>query len=145
VTEAPDTTNLTQLAFRVTRDLADAGAGEQQWRLESLQMVNWGGFEGHHTVTYHAESTLVSGGSGTGKSTMLDAYTALMMSSKVPFNGASNDAGGGRARDEAGGQRTLLTYLRARSATPTRVAETSPPTCSEGRAAPPGVRWPVRS
>jgi hypothetical protein len=25
---------------------------------------------------------------------------ALMMSSKVPFNGASNDAGSGRARDE---------------------------------------------
>jgi uncharacterized protein YPO0396 len=88
--------------------------GEPQWRLESLQMVNWGGFEGHHTVTYHPESTLVSGGSGTGKSTMLDAYTALMMSSKVPFNGASNDAGTGRARDESGGQRTLLTYLRGK-------------------------------
>jgi uncharacterized protein YPO0396 len=114
VTETPDTTNLTQLAHRVTRDLADTGASEPQWRLESLQMVNWGGFEGHHTVTYHAESTLVSGGSGTGKSTMLDAYTALMMSSKVPFNGASNDAGSGRARDEAGGQRTLLTYLRGK-------------------------------
>jgi uncharacterized protein YPO0396 len=113
VTEAPDT-NLMQLAFRATRAFADPVAGEPQWRLESLQMVNWGGFEGHHTVTYHAESTLVSGGSGTGKSTMLDAYTALMMSSKVPFNGASNDAGSGRARDEAGGQRTLLTYLRGK-------------------------------
>lgn len=87
---------------------------EPQWRLESLQMVNWGGFEGHHKVDYHPESTLVSGGSGTGKSTMLDAYTALIMPWKVPFNGASNDAGSGRARDEAGGQRTLLTYLRGK-------------------------------
>jgi uncharacterized protein YPO0396 len=87
---------------------------EPQWRLESLQMVNWGGFEGHHEIGYHPESTLVSGGSGTGKSTMLDAYTALIMPWKVPFNGASNDAGSGRARDEAGGQRTLLTYLRGK-------------------------------
>ncbi len=87
---------------------------EPQWRLESLQMVNWGGFEGHHKVEYHPESTLVSGGSGTGKSTMLDAYTALVMPWKVPFNGASNDSGSGRARDEAGGQRTLLTYLRGK-------------------------------
>lgn len=77
-------------------------------------MVNWGGFEGHHKVEYHPESTLVSGGSGTGKSTMLDAYTALVMPWNVAFNGASNDAGSGRARDEAGGQRTLLTYLRGK-------------------------------
>lgn len=87
---------------------------EPQWRLESLQMVNWGGFEGHRKVDFHAGSTLLSGGSGTGKSTLLDAYTALMMPWKVPFNGASNDAGAGRARDEAGGQRTLLTYLRGK-------------------------------
>ncbi|HET7325774.1 MAG TPA: ATP-binding protein [Nocardioidaceae bacterium] len=90
------------------------GGVEPQWRLESLQMVNWGGFDGHHRVDYHPESTLVSGGSGTGKSTMLDAYTALVMPWKVPFNGASNDSGSGRARDEAGGQRTLLTYLRGK-------------------------------
>jgi uncharacterized protein YPO0396 len=87
---------------------------EPQWRMESLQMVNWGGFQGHHKVEYHPESTLVSGGSGTGKSTMLDAYTALVMPWNVAFNGASNDAGSGRARDEAGGQRTLLTYLRGK-------------------------------
>jgi uncharacterized protein YPO0396 len=114
VTEALDTTNFTQPTPDATGNLADAAAGQPEWRLESLQMANWGGFEGHHTVVYHPESTLVSGGSGTGKSTMLDAYTALMMSSKVPFNGASNDAGSGRARDEAGGQRTLLTYLRGK-------------------------------
>src|SRR5690349_14779641 len=66
---------------------------DQQWRLESLQMVNWGGFNGHHKIEYHPESTLISGGSGTGKSTMLDAYTALVMPWKVPFNGASNDSG----------------------------------------------------
>lgn len=85
-----------------------------QWKLESLQVINWGGFEGPHTLPFHPNATMLSGGSGTGKSTLLDAYTALMMPSSVAFNGASNDAGTGRARNEAGGQRTLLTYLRGK-------------------------------
>lgn len=82
-----------------------------QWRLETLQLVNWGGFEGRHSVTFAPGSTLISGGSGTGKSTVLDAYLALMMPSDTPFNGASNDAGG-RARSQE--QRNLLTYLRGK-------------------------------
>ena len=94
------------------RDTADPTA--TQWKLESLQVINWGGFEGHHTLPFHPDATMLSGGSGTGKSTLLDAYTALMMPSSVAFNGASNDAGTGRARNEAGGQRTLLTYLRGK-------------------------------
>lgn len=85
-----------------------------QWKLESLQVINWGGFEGHHALPFHPDATMISGGSGTGKSTLMDAYTALMMPSSVAFNGASNDAGSGRARNEAGGQRTLLTYLRGK-------------------------------
>lgn len=85
--------------------------GHAQWRLESLQMINWGGFEGPHEVRFGPGSTLISGGSGTGKSTVLDAYLALMMPSDTPFNGASNDAGG-RARSQE--QRNLLTYLRGK-------------------------------
>ncbi|GAA5036301.1 ATP-binding protein [Actinopolymorpha pittospori] len=104
-------------------DLVTSGAGRvgdaadpaaTQWKMESLQVINWGGFEGHHTLPFHPDATMLSGGSGTGKSTLLDAYTALMMPSSVAFNGASNDAGTGRARNEAGGQRTLLTYLRGK-------------------------------
>ena len=91
-----------------------AADGTAQWRLETLQVVNWGGFEGYHRVPFHPDATLLSGGSGTGKSTLLDAYTALMMPSSVAFNGASNDSGTGRARNESGGQRTLLTYLRGK-------------------------------
>ena len=93
-------------------DASDPAA--TQWKLESLQVINWGGFEGHHTLPFHPDATMLSGGSGTGKSTLLDAYTALMMPSSVAFNGASNSAGTGRARNEAGGQRTLLTYLRGK-------------------------------
>ena len=60
--------------------------------------MNWGGFHGHHEVEVSRGATLISGASGTGKSTLLDAYLALMMPSTVPFNGASNDATSGRAR-----------------------------------------------
>lgn len=111
----PDTDATTETAPGAGRS-ADPSvpAATTQWRLETLQVVNWGGFEGHHQVPFHPDATLLSGGSGTGKSTLLDAYTALMMPSSVAFNGASNDSGTGRARNEAGGQRTLLTYLRGK-------------------------------
>ncbi|MDQ8040864.1 ATP-binding protein [Cellulosimicrobium sp. XJ-DQ-B-000] len=83
-----------------------------QWRIEALQMVNWGGFHGRREVRFSTGSTLLSGASGSGKSTVLDAYIALMMPSDTPFNGASNDAGGGRARSSE--QRNLLSYLRGK-------------------------------
>jgi uncharacterized protein YPO0396 len=84
---------------------------DAQWRVEALQMVNWGGFHGRNGVPFSPGSTLLSGASGTGKSTVLDAYIALMMPSDTPFNGASNEAGG-RARSAE--QRNLLTYLRGK-------------------------------
>src|SRR5216117_2080650 len=90
----------------------DAGPAAQQWRAESLQVVNWGGFEGHHTVCIAESATLLSGASGTGKSTLLDAYIALMMDSNTPFNGASNDNVTGRARSSE--QRNILSYMRGK-------------------------------
>ena len=95
-------------------DLLIAGYDDEtaQWRIESLQVINWGGFHGLHTTRFDDEATLISGGSGTGKSTLLDAYTALMMPATVPFNGASNDATVGRARGID--QRNVLTYLRGK-------------------------------
>jgi len=87
--------------------------GTTQWKAESLQLVNWGGFQGHHEIAFAPTSTLVSGASGTGKSSLLDAYLALMMPSDTPFNGASNDAGSGRARSID--QRNLMTYLRGKT------------------------------
>ncbi|TIC85766.1 hypothetical protein E8D37_03300 [Nocardioides sp. GY 10127] len=75
-----------------------------------MQLVNWGGFTGLTRVPLGAAATMISGASGVGKSTVLDAYTALMMSSDTKFNGASNDAVSGRAR--GAGQRNLLSYLR---------------------------------
>ncbi|HEU5035884.1 MAG TPA: SbcC/MukB-like Walker B domain-containing protein [Nocardioides sp.] len=81
-----------------------------QWRAALLQLVNWGGFGGLTAVPLRGDATMISGASGVGKSTILDAYTALMMPSDTKFNGASNDAVAGRAR--GAGQRNLLSYLR---------------------------------
>jgi uncharacterized protein YPO0396 len=87
--------------------------GTTQWRAESFQMVNWGGFQGHHEVAIAPTATLISGASGTGKSSLMDAYLALVMPSDTPFNGASNDAGAGRAR--SADQRNLMTYLKGKT------------------------------
>ena len=83
-----------------------------QWIAESMQLVNWGGFHGHTLIEFDPEATLLSGASGTGKSTILDGYLALMMPSDTPFNGASNDIAG-RARNPE--QRNLLSYLRGKT------------------------------
>ncbi|WP_364515985.1 ATP-binding protein [Nocardioides sp. LML1-1-1.1] len=90
--------------------VATPGDDTVQWRASLLQLVNWGGFGGLTTVPLGGDATMISGASGVGKSTILDAYTALMMPSDTKFNGASNDAVAGRAR--SAGQRNLLSYLR---------------------------------
>jgi uncharacterized protein YPO0396 len=88
-------------------------APAHQWLAESMQLVNWGGFEGHHLVTFADTATMLTGASGTGKSTILDAYVALMMDSNTPFNGASNDNVTGRARGAE--QRSILSYMRGKT------------------------------
>lgn len=92
------------------KDVATPADDTVQWRAALLQLVNWGGFSGLTTVPLRGDATMISGASGVGKSTILDAYTALMMPSDTKFNGASNDAVAGRARGV--GQRNLLSYLR---------------------------------
>lgn len=85
-----------------------------QWTAEQIQLLNWGGFHGYNQIPLNADSTLISGGSGTGKSTMMDSYIALMMPHTVAFNGASN-AVRGRARSDD--QRSLLSYMRGKTDT----------------------------
>ena len=91
-------------------DVATPADDTMQWRAALLQLVNWGGFGGLTVIPLRGDATMISGASGVGKSTILDAYTALMMPSDTKFNGASNDAVAGRARGV--GQRNLLSYLR---------------------------------
>jgi len=81
---------------------------EQQWRLDALLLCNWGGFDGVHEIDLSGLSTLISGVSGAGKSTVLDAWTTLLTPA-MPLNAASNDAG---ARTRGDGIRNTLTYVR---------------------------------
>ncbi|WP_194904227.1 ATP-binding protein [Catenulispora rubra] len=87
-----------------------ADAGITQWKVETLQLVNRGGFAGHAGISFSPTSTSLSGASNTGQSTLLDAYIAVMMDSSMSFNGASNDATVGRAR--SADQRSLLSSVR---------------------------------
>ena len=57
---------------------------EAQWQLASMQLVNFGPFDGYHAFSYktgfdHAPTTVVAGDSGTGKSTLEDAFFEIML------------------------------------------------------------------
>jgi uncharacterized protein YPO0396 len=92
--------------------LVPAASTGQQWVARDLQLINWGGYDGHHRVRLAATATLLSGGSGSGKSTLMDAYIALLMPHTTPFNGASNGGVVGRPRGKD--QRNILSYARGK-------------------------------
>ena len=88
----------------------------QQWHLVRIQLVNWGTFNGYHDFPIVAHSAdgqsavvMITGESGTGKSTLFDAKTAVMMKSNVRFNSASNRAISGHARGKR--ERNVYAYL----------------------------------
>ncbi|MGY4642242.1 ATP-binding protein [Cellulomonas sp. URHB0016] len=92
--------------------LIPAASTGQQWVARDLQLVNWGGYDGHHRVRLASTATLLSGSSGSGKSTLMDAYIALLMPHTTPFNGASNGGVVGRPRGKD--QRNILSYARGK-------------------------------
>lgn len=100
--------------FTLTAGNARPLIPDTHWRIDQIQVVNWGGFHRKTTTfEFHSDATIVTGASGVGKSTILDAYLALMMPSDVAFNGASNAAAGGRVRGSD--QRSLRTYLKGKT------------------------------
>jgi len=65
-----------------------AAQRREQFRMERLQVYNWGTFSGLHDIRIAGQGFLFVGRSGSGKSTLLDALTALLipplsMSSRV--------------------------------------------------------------
>ncbi len=93
-----------------------AGLFAQQWRLARMQVVNWGTFCGYHDFALATNRTdgtapviMITGESGTGKSTLLDAKTAVLQRNNVRFNSASNAVAHGRAR--GGSQRSIYSYV----------------------------------
>jgi uncharacterized protein YPO0396 len=78
-----------------------------QWRLERVEVVNWGTFHGHHAIDVARKGFLLTGHSGSGKSSLVDAVTAVLTPrGKTRFNAAAAD-GTSRADD-----RTVLSYVR---------------------------------
>ncbi|WP_028048819.1 ATP-binding protein [Cellulomonas sp. URHD0024] len=92
--------------------LIPAASTGQQWIAREMQLVNWGGYDGHHRLRLAPSATLLSGASGSGKSTLMDAYIALLMPHTTPFNGASNGGVVGRPRGKD--QRNVVSYARGK-------------------------------
>ena len=91
---------------------------EAQWQLASMQLVNFGPFDGYHEFKYktgfdHAPTTVVAGDSGTGKSTLEDAFFEVM-TRNGSYNTASNE--GGRGGSLASEKRSLIGYVRGKLA-----------------------------
>lgn len=77
-----------------------------QFRIEQVQVLNWGSYEGLETMTVGRTGTAILGPSGRGKSTLLDAIAAVIMPNPQVFNQAARDD---RAEH---GIRTVYTYAR---------------------------------
>ena len=83
----------------------DLAGGESMsgWRLETLQLYNWGTFSGLWTLPFYGHNALLTGPQGSGKSTIADAITTLL----VPHAAnAFNKAAGAST-----GERTFSSYV----------------------------------
>ncbi|MEE3850230.1 ATP-binding protein [Gordonia sp. LSe1-13] len=80
-----------------------------QYHLSRLQLINWGVFDGYHSIPFSASGSLITGSSGSGKSSLLDAISlAFLPDHRRNFN-ASGDA---TAAGSASGRRTVGKYVR---------------------------------
>jgi uncharacterized protein YPO0396 len=78
-----------------------------QWRLARIEVVNWGTFDGAHRIDVSRKGHLITGASGSGKSSLLDAIAAVLTPERwLRFNAAAQDASS-RADD-----RGLVSYVR---------------------------------
>ncbi|MFJ3404053.1 ATP-binding protein [Promicromonospora sp. NPDC090134] len=81
-----------------------------QWRLSRVELVNWGTFSGHHVVPVPREGFLLTGHSGSGKSSLVDAVAAVLTPPEhLRFNVA---AAGTAATEREAGDRDVVSYVR---------------------------------
>ncbi|WP_418004775.1 ATP-binding protein [Mycobacterium sp. PDNC021] len=81
----------------------------EQFHLSRLQIINWGVFDGYHTIPFSAGGSLVAGASGSGKSSLLDAISLGFL----PFNRRNfNASGDNTAAGSSAGRRTVDKYVR---------------------------------
>ena len=81
----------------------------EQFHLSRLQVINWGVFDGYHSVPISAGGSLIAGASGSGKSSLLDAISLGFL----PFNRRNFNASGDQtAAGSSAGRRTVDKYVR---------------------------------
>lgn len=78
----------------------------EQYRIEQVQILNWGGYAGLQVMRAGRTSTAILGPSGRGKSTLLDAVASVIMPNPQEFNQAARDDKGSKR------ERTVYTYAR---------------------------------
>lgn len=84
-----------------------SGIRTHQWRLDRVELLNWGTFSGHHSVDVARKGFLLTGSSGSGKSSLVDGVSAVLTPrGKLRFNAAAQDTA---ARGE---DRSLVSYVR---------------------------------
>jgi len=80
---------------------------QEQFRMRSLQVYNWGTFSGLHEIPIAERGFLFVGPSGSGKSTLLDAFSALLVPLRwIDFNAAA------RETERSGRDRGFVSYIR---------------------------------
>ncbi|BBY20329.1 hypothetical protein MSTO_05340 [Mycobacterium stomatepiae] len=81
----------------------------EQFHLSRLQVINWGVFDGYHSIPFSEGGALIAGASGSGKSSLLDAISLGFL----PFNRRNfNASGDATAAGSSAGRRTVDKYVR---------------------------------
>src|SRR5689334_9797807 len=80
-----------------------------QYRIEEVQVLNWGGYGGLQVMRAGRMSTAILGPSGRGKSTLLDAIASVIMPNPQEFNQAARDDRGRKH------ERTVYSYVRGQT------------------------------
>ncbi|CAM3026407.1 ATP-binding protein [Skermania piniformis] len=80
-----------------------------QFHLDRLQVVNWGVFDGYHSIRFSPGGSLITGASGSGKSSLLDAISlGFLQNNQRNFNASSDTTAAG----SRSGKRTVDKYVR---------------------------------